>query len=132
MPQIANITVKKADGVTDQVWTVLTPSAGDKVPAIWENLDVGTTKATRPTFRFVATDNGPRTVRRCTASFLWPVSGTDAYGRSVVVDRVPLSATFEVPTNVLLSSANEAVVQFTNLVASALIQQCASSGVAPT
>lgn len=35
MPQMANITVKKADGTTDVVYTALTPAGGDNSPARW-------------------------------------------------------------------------------------------------
>lgn len=44
MPNMANITVKKADGTTDVVYTALTPSAGDKTSARW-SLTASSTKA---------------------------------------------------------------------------------------
>lgn len=128
MPQQANITVKKADGTTDQVWTAVQPSAGLKSPAVWENHDVGTTRATRPTLQLKAADNGPGSARRLDAIVSWPVAGTDAYGRSVVVDRIPISFTATMPNNVPLNVAEEAVAQSFNLFASALIVQCVTEG----
>lgn len=128
MPQMANITVKKADGTTDQVWTAVQPSAGLKSPAVWENQSVGTTRATRPTFALRAMDNGPSTARKVEGTVLWPAAGTDAYGRSVVVDRIPISFTATVPNNVTLNISGEAVAQAFNLFASALVVECVVEG----
>lgn len=128
MTQQSNISVKKADGTTDQVWTAVQPSAGLKSPAVWENKDVGSTRATRPSFALKASDNGPGTARRLDGSVLWPVSGTDAYGRAVVVDRIPIQFTATVPNNVPLNVSEEAVAQSFNLFASALVVECVTEG----
>lgn len=45
MPTLANITIKKADGTTDVVYTAIAGAAGDNTPAMFRNETIGTTLA---------------------------------------------------------------------------------------
>lgn len=51
MATIANMTVKKFDGLTDVLWTAQQGSGGDKSPAIWQSETVSAVRAYRPELR---------------------------------------------------------------------------------
>ena len=87
MPQMANITVKKADGTTNVVYTAVTGSAGDKTNAVWQNTSVGTVPAERPTFAMQTMSNGTGTSRRVKMSGSWPTTKQDAGGNKIVNGR---------------------------------------------
>lgn len=131
MPSMANITVKKADGTTDIVYTALTASAGDGIPARWRADTVNAVQSFRPVLELRTQDNGPKTVRRSTASAVYPVV------RSVAaVDTLISSGSFEtvaqIPKNLTDSEIKEMVYQYANLMASALIKDSVAAGYAPT
>lgn len=131
MATMANITVKKADGTTDVVWTAQIGSSGDKTPAVWKNLTVGTMPAEQPSFSATSRSNGPGTARRLDLSFQWPMTSQDAGGNKVVSGRAVGQASILVPQNQELAVIGEEVAQFFNLCASALIKQAAREGYAP-
>lgn len=128
MPQMANITVKKFDNVTDIVYTQQQPSAGDNQPAIWKNETVGTVLAGRPTLTLVARSNGSAGARRLTASFLFPKVRTDVTNNTVVKGGASGDATFLIPQDMTMTEIQEFSHQFTNLLASALIKSCLVTG----
>lgn len=132
MPQMADITVKKNDGTTDVIYTAFTPSAGDKTPAAWKNLTVGTAQAHRPDFRLVSRDNGTGSGRRVDGTYTYPslVTGTD--GKTSIADKLILNISAIVPKNMADADVNEAVSQGCNLVASTLIKGSLKIGYAPT
>lgn len=130
--QLSNITVKKADGTTDIVWSGLVPSSGDKNPAIWKSLTAGTSNAVRPEFRLRTEPNQTGSVRRCKLSFVYPITGIDSSGRTVVTDRIPFEGTFTVPQNVPDSLITEAVAQAFGLLNDPLVKQSIVQGYAPT
>lgn len=132
MPQMANITVKKNDGVTDVVYTAVVPSAGDKSPAVWRNNTVGTAASHRPEFRTISRDNGTSSARRVDFSAVYPYTVTGADGRIVVADKFSLSGSALVPKGMPDTDIGEAVSQTLNLAASALIKQAVKDGYAPT
>lgn len=130
MPQLENITVKKADGTSDVAWTGIVPSSGDKSPAVWKSLYVGSTPGVRPEFRAVGESNAAGTVRRLKTSMNWPSSVTDANGRPVVVDKCSGSSLFTVAQNMTDSEITEFVHQYANLLASDLHKSMCVSGYA--
>ncbi len=133
MPAMANITVKKADGTTDIVYSGISPSAGDTVPALWRCEAVSTAAGLRPTLQMLTKWNGPRTARRMEASFQYPEIVTDSVTSvSRVRNRIPVTISAVIPVEVPDSVVNEAVAQAFNLVASALFKSSTSSGFAPT
>ena len=133
MPNMADITVKKADGTTNIVFSALTPSSGDKVPAQWRSETAGAAAGLRPTFDMVSQWNGPRTARRVSISGQYPATQTDTTtSATTVVSRIPFQATFTVPVNIPDTVVAEAVAQMTNLMASALVQSATKIGYAPT
>lgn len=133
MPQMANITVKKADGTTDVVYSALTPSSGDKVSAQWRSETAGASPALRPTAELRSTFNGPRTARRLDFSFQYPYTVTDSTTSVTTVKaRIPVSLTMTVPTEIVDSVVQEAVAQAFNLLKSTLISDSFETGYAPT
>lgn len=132
MPQMANITIKKADGTTDVVYTQKVPSAGDKSPAVWKNDTVGTVLAARPTFSIVSMDNGNRKARRLRTSFLWPKTRTDTAGNVTVSGGASSESSHLVPQDMTPSEITEYVAQYANLLASALIKASVNDGYAPS
>lgn len=132
MPQMANITIKKADGTTDVVYTAASPSAGDKSPAVWKNHSVGTVLAARPTFSLLAMDNGTRKARRARSSFNWPKTRVDTAGNVSVVGGASSESSHLIPQDMTSVEIGEYVAQYANLLASALIKASLNDGYAPS
>lgn len=132
MPSMANITVKKADGTTDVVYTAASPSAGDSVAAVWKNQTVGTVLASRPTFTLTAQDNGTKKARRMRTSFLWPKTRTDAATNIIVSGGASSESSHLIPQDMTAAEISEYVAQYANLMASALIKQCLNDGYSAT
>lgn len=128
MPQMADITIKKADGTTNVVYTALSPSAGDKVAAVWRSNTVSNIPGRRPTFSLTAEWNGPRTARRVTALASW--AEYDANG--VLVGNIPMRYEITLPQGLTDTFIAEAVEQFGNLLAATLVKQAQKDGFAPT
>lgn len=131
MASQANLTVKKANGSTDIVWTGLSPSAGDKVPAIWRSQTVGTSVAQRPEFRlwsYGAPNGNQRIVK---SSMVYPIVETDGSISRVVGYCTQVSET-KVYLNATDADAGEAVYQGCNLLAHADIKAAILAGFAPT
>lgn len=132
MPQIANITVKKNDGVTDVIYTAVVPSAGDKSPAIWRNQTVGSAAGHQPQVSMMSRANGLGTARRveATGSYGNLVTGSD--GKISVSDRVVMTLSAVVPLSMPTTDVNEAVSQLLNVFASTLVKDSVKTGFAPT
>lgn len=133
MPNMANITVKKADGTTDIVFSALTPSSGDKVSAQWRSETAGAAASLRPTFGMLSQWNGPRTARRVQIEGQYPYTVTDSTTSVTSVKaRIPFQATFTVPVEITDTIVAEAVAQLSNLLKSTLVQDSIKAGYAPT
>lgn len=133
MPALADITVKKADGSTDIVYTGIVPSAGDKTPAVFRSNSAGGAIGQRPELRIQSTSNGDGSQRRITASYSYPALFTDANtGRISVDKRMNFSLTASVPVEMPDAALAEAVEQGFNLVSSTLVKASVKQGYAPT
>lgn len=126
MPQMANITVKKADGTTDITYVALSGAGGDGMPAVWR---AGTTGAAmhRPTFAVSTRWNGPKTARRVVAQFTYP-EVVSSGGVDAVANRLPIEITGPVPMGMSDAAIAEAVAQAANLFKAALIQEIFKTG----
>lgn len=122
MPQMVNITVKAADGVTQVVFTGIQPSAGDKVPAVWRDNAASTVPNNRPTFTVSGQYNGPRTARRMKGQVKIPVLKT-VDGQEVSEDAFVFEFNGVVLQKVEDSVTSEAVHRACNLFASSLFKQ---------
>jgi hypothetical protein len=132
MPSLANITIKKNDGVTDITYTGIAASSGDSSPAVFRSNTVGAAVAFRPEFRLVSRPNGAKTARRVEGVFAYPetVTGTDGVTR--IAERAVGSFSFLLPNGMSETTANEAAAQFLNLCAASLTKDSVKSGFAPT
>lgn len=132
MASIANITIKKADGTTDVVYTALTPSAGDKIPARWRANAVSPIPAFRPTFELLARPSGnAANARRVEVALMYPVVQSVG-GVDQVVFTVPFRGDATLPQGLPQDQVKEAIYQFGNLLVNALIRQCLEEAQAPT
>lgn len=131
MPQMANITIKKADGTTDVVYSQATPSAGDKSPAVWKNQTVGSVLAARPTFTMVTMDNGTKRARRGRTTFHWPKTRVDTAGNVTVVGGASSESSHLIPQDMTATEIAEYVAQYANLLATTLIKASLVEGYAP-
>jgi len=131
MPNMAAITVKKNDGTTDQVWTNVQASGGDKSPAIWRNTSVGIASSFNPEMRMTSRPNSDGTVRRVEGTIDWKQSatGTDGITRKVNVGAFKFEVV--VPQGMPTADLDEFASQSTNLIASVLFKDSLKSGFAP-
>lgn len=132
MPAMANITVQNA-AAANVTFTAATPSAGDRVPAVWRQNAASEIIGFRPTLQVTTRDNAKRNGRVFECVFKYPVFMTDAgSGRKVLLATVPFSIQGTLPTNVDAAIVNDAFVQLSNLLSSTLIRSVAAEGYAPT
>lgn len=127
MPVMANITVKAANGTTDVVYNALTPSSGDKTAARWRVEAASTYAAQKPALSLVSQDNGPKTARKVTMMFKYPVVET-INGLPTIIGYIPFEITGTIPLQVPDSGIAEGVHQVGNLLCSALIRDCFKTG----
>lgn len=132
MPSMANITVKKNDGTTDATYTAVVPSAGDKSPAVWRNNGMGTAPAHRTEYSMVSSWNGPRTARKVTVKYMYPITAVGTDGKTNVVDRAWRTEEYIIPQTMPDADINEFVSQSANLGVSTLVKDCLKSGYAAT
>lgn len=124
MATLANITVKNKAG-TDVVYNAAQGSAGDKNPAIWRQDAAGATYASRPELRVSVRSNASNTTRVADGSFKFPiVDGVTG----LITDTLRGSFSFTEVNRVSETDNEDAVVQFSNLFASALIRAICKTG----
>jgi len=130
MPNMANITVKAANGTTDVIYTALTPAAGDRTPARWANVSANTRANLRPTVEMTSRFNSARSARHVDFVLKF-LEVANVGGVDQVVGTALLSATCVVPLQVTDATISEAVAQFGNLLKSTLVQDSVKAGYAP-
>lgn len=130
MPNMANLTVKKADGTTDVVYTALTPSAGDKTSARWSLTAVSTKANLRPTLECTSRYNNARTARNISLTLKYPevvsVAGVDT-----IVGTGIITIQGVVPLQMSDTVLAETIAQAANLFKAALLQDTFKTGYAP-
>lgn len=131
MPQMANVTVKAANGTTDVIYTAQTPSAGDSSPAQWSANAASAARAYRPVIRMVSQPNGPKTARRVTITGKYPVVRVIG-GEQTLVGTIPLEFSALLPNLVTDAEAQEATRQFENFLVATLPRECIEQGFAAT
>lgn len=133
MPQAANITVKKADGVADVIYTVISPSAGDSAPAIWRNKTVGNAVMHQPELRLSSKEANGGKERRLRATFVYPqVAVNTTTGITSVVDKSMASADWTISKSMSDAAMLEFAHQFANLLYATLTKSCVIDGVSAT
>jgi len=133
MAAITNVTVKKADGTTDIVYTAIQPASGDGQFAVWRQEDTSVPSAFRPTLKMKTSDNGPKTARKPHLEYSYPYTYTDSTtGLKMQAHVVLASSDFLVPTQVPDAVIAEAVHQFTNLLVNTAVRDSIKAGITPT
>lgn len=128
--QMADITIKKADGVTNVVYSTLTASAGDRSPAVWRSNTSAASRGNRTTAQMETHWNGPGTARRATIVFLAPVVRT-INAVETVVAKVPIDLNAVLPEGLTDTEVTEAVEQALNFMSASLIRQSIAQGYSP-
>ena len=131
MPQMANITVKAANGTTDVVYSQLTPSAGDSVPAKWRAETVSTVVAYRPRASLLSRDNAKKNGRVLDLRFAYPVVRT-INSEQKLIGIIPFELRSTIGDDFTQAEIDEAVMQGLNFAGSVLIRDCFKSGYAAT
>lgn len=131
MPNMAAITIKKNDGTTDQIWTNIQASGGDKSPAIWRNQSVGIAPAFMPQMKMTSRSNGDGSVRRIEGSIDWKQSATGSDNITRKVNVGLFQFTIVVPQGMPTADLNEFASQSSNLIGATLMKQCIKDGFAP-
>lgn len=136
MPTMANVTVKKFDGVTDIVYDALSASGGDGSPAVWRQ-DTGAVAGLpvglRNSLQVWTQWNGPKSARQMKYNFVSPYATQDTTTTLYSAkDRVVLTGIATIPQAIPSNAINESIYQGLNLLGSALIKSVGSSGYAPT
>lgn len=132
MPDMADLTVKKNDEVTNVVYTKVQASAGDRSPAVWRNNTVGTAAGHRPELRMTTRENGTGTARRCDLTGTYPTLVIDSGGKTQVADKLTLNLSVLNPKGMPDADVNEAVAQFFNAVQTTLLKSAFKAGYAPS
>lgn len=128
--QMADITIKKADGTTNVVYSTLTASAGDRSPAVWRSNSSATLRGNRITVQMETRWNGPSTARRATVSFSAPMVRT-INAVETVVARVPIELSVVIPEGLTDAEVTEVVEQAMNFYSAPLIRQSIAQGYSP-
>lgn len=129
MPQMANITIKKADGTTDVVYTALTPSSGDRTKAVWRVESIGAIPGNRPVLEISSKASQNGQARIVEGKMSYPETYTDST-TGVIAVRLRDVASFvtTVDQRGVDTTHNEMAAQFANLLKSALVQSIISTG----
>lgn len=129
MPQMNNITVVETGTSTSIVFDKLQPASGDDTTSMWRYLPAGKPVNCAETFGINTRFNGPKTVRRITGNYEFPIFSTDATtGKVTRTDVIRGNFTFNVLQNTSLVDTGKAVDHFTLLLRDALVREIMTSG----
>ena len=131
MAAIANITIKKADGITDVVYTALTGAPGDGTPAKWRNEDVTLPIGQRANLTAVTKPNGKRDARQVQLRYRRPIVRT-VNSVPVLIGTIPFEINATLGEQFTQAEIDEAVAQALNFVAVAAVRDVFKTGYAPT
>lgn len=129
MPSIANITVKKNDGITDILYTGVSPSSGDSVSAVWKSQTVGNAPMHQPELRLMARESSKGAKRALRSTYVYPQLVTDTTtSQTTVVEAASAATDWVFPKGMAQTDINEFVSQYANLLVSTLVKDCIKSG----
>lgn len=133
MATASDITIKKADGTTSILWSVVAASGGDNAPAFWRSNTASGTLGQRPTFQISSRWNGPKDARRIDMQVVFPSVYTDTSSSLTQVrSKGILSVSAVLPMDMTDTDRTEFAAQAANLIDSAMATGTLSSGYAPT
>lgn len=130
MPNMADITIKKADNTTNVVYVACQP-ANQQEPALFRQNAFSARAANRPTFTIMSRKSSANAqTQRLEVRFNFPILAT-VDGVEVVKDNIPFTGQFTIPLKISDNDLTEAVAQYTNLLSSSLVRSVLASGFAP-
>lgn len=121
MPNLANITVKKADGTTAVTYQARMGASSDRTPAVWVSTTQGSTPAANPTFEMSSRSNGPQTARRLDHKFKFPVTAL-VEGRESIVDLNIANGSVVIPQMQSPAQISEFAHQYCNIMYDVIIR----------
>lgn len=130
MSNFNDIVVKKADGTTNVTFVAFQRSAGDKIPARFQQTSGFPIASNRPSLS-IASSNAGNTglVRKLTVDGIYPIVNLVT---GVQIAHVALKGLqILVPLNAPSSDVSEGVHQLLNCVANAVVKSAAIDGTAP-
>lgn len=129
MATLADITVKKADGITDITYTAVQHAAGDQSPARWEQ-QTPSVLSLRPQLAVQSSrPPGSGNLRRVTVNGVYPIADPITLQEVARVTLQDLKLT--TPRGASAEAVKEGVYQLLNLCAAALVKQICEEGYAP-
>lgn len=131
MAAIANITIKKADNVTDVVYTALTGAPGDGAPAKWRNEDVTLPIGQRASMVVLTKANGKNDARQVQVRVKRPVVRT-VNSVPTLIGSIPFEINATLGEQYTQAEIDEAVAQALNMAAVVAIRDSFKTGYAPT
>lgn len=132
MTAAANITIKKSDGTTNIVYSLLAAAGGDKSPAVWRSTTAPGTAGQQPFIQVQTRSNGDNNVRRADVLFVFPSVYTDTSGNTQVRSKAVFQGSFALPLDASASDMLEMGAQLPNLLADAMFKSTFQTGYAPT
>lgn len=127
MPDMANITVKAANGTTDVIYSKMTASAGDNVPARWRDNASQSVVGNRSTLMTIARDNQKQNGRAVTSRFKYVVV-RNVGGVDTVIGTIPLELHGVLGNQFTQAEIDEAVARGFNLFTSAIVRDTYKEG----
>lgn len=133
MSTATDITVKKYDGTTDILWSLVSASGGDKSPAMWRSMTASGTVGQKPVLTMTARPNSDGTVRRVDVGCKFPAVYTNSTtGQTEVRAVATFTGSFAVPQNMTAVDIQEFSYQLCNLLNVTLMKNTVVAGFAPT
>lgn len=136
MAAIANLTVKKADGVTDIVYDGIVGAGGDNSPAMWRQdtgAAVGLPTGLRASLKLGTRWNKQKSARLAEFEYSYPYALQDSTTtRYSSTDKVMVKGVVTVPQAIPAATQNEGVYQCMHALGVALMKSAMASGYAPT
>lgn len=131
MAAIANITIKKADGTTDVVYSALTGAPGDGTPAKWRHEDVTLPIGQRATLTSVTKANGKADARQVQLRVRRPVVRT-VNSVPTLIGTIPFEINATLGEQYTQAEIDEATAQALNFAAVAVLRDVFKTGYSPT
>jgi len=133
MTAATNLTIKKNDGTTDIVWSLMAASGGDKSPAVWRSTTATGTAGQQPFMSMQSRDNGDKTARRTDMTFVYPSVYTDAAsGLTKVRSKSIITVSAVLPLDTASADVLEQAAQFAHLLGTSLLIGSLQAGYSPT
>lgn len=133
MPQLADLTVKKADGTTDIVWSGVVSSAGDKSASRHNSKTVSTIPAFQPQMSIKSESNGDSTTRRVHVNVVYPYTVTDSgTNQTTKLGQASFRGEWTVSQEMPQTTVDEFAAQVANLLDTTLLVDVVKTQVAPT